>query len=171
VNARGGRNGPVVRRIRGLAVAELLCIPIFTAVALLWKMPFTAANTAGLGLLLILLAEGGAYWWVKARQLARDRPLPAGMPVFAALKRANLVPFAAGAAAIAAALAGGETGTRVWPGVFLWLFALVEQVNYFHVQLSHDNRADLSRLLRTRRLHRSHLARDLERARRTPPAR
>ncbi|MFW5416430.1 hypothetical protein J0910_07390 [Nocardiopsis sp. CNT-189] len=158
----------MVRRIRGLAVVETLCIPLFAAVALLWEMPLTAANAAGLGLLFLLIAEGGAYWRAKARQLARDLPLPEGMPVFAALKRANLVLFAAAAAAIAAALAGGDTGTRVWPGVLLWLFALVEQVNYFHVQLSHDNRADLARLLRTRRLHRSHLARDLDRARRRP---
>ncbi|WP_017594942.1 hypothetical protein [Nocardiopsis potens] len=158
----------MVRRIRGLAVAEPLCIPVFAAVALLWEMPFSTANTVGLGLLFLVLAEGGAYWWAKRRQLVRGLPLPPGMPVFAVLKRVNLALLAAGAAAIAAAPLLGDTGTRFWPGVLLWLFAVVEQVNYFHVQLSHDNRADLARLLRTRRLHRSHLARDLDRARRRP---
>jgi hypothetical protein len=51
----------------------------------------------------------------------------------------------------------------VWPGLGLWLFALLEHVNYFHVQLSHQTRADLARLVRTRRLRRSHLSRDMAR--------
>jgi hypothetical protein len=37
-------------------------------------------------------------------------------------------------------------------------------VNYFHRQLMHDTRADMRRLLSTRRLRRSFLALDLARA-------
>jgi hypothetical protein len=40
-------------------------------------------------------------------------------------------------------------------------FAWLEYVNYFRVQLMHDTRSDLRRLVRTRRLRRSWLATDL----------
>jgi len=43
--------------------------------------------------------------------------------------------------------------------------AVLEYINYFVVQLSHETRADLRRLVRTRRLHPSHLAIDLRRHR------
>ncbi|MER7128156.1 hypothetical protein ABT338_04230, partial [Streptosporangium saharense] len=71
--------------------------------------------------------------------------------------------LAGGAVVAGTGIAGGASGTQVWPGPALWVFAVLEHVNYFHVQLMHDTRADLARLVRTRRLRRSHLARDLAR--------
>ncbi|MEV4892856.1 hypothetical protein AB0K48_26090 [Nonomuraea sp. NPDC055795] len=60
-------------------------------------------------------------------------------------------------------MAEGGSGAQVWPGVALWVFALLEDVNFFHLQLMHDTRADLAHLMMTRRLRRSHLALDLAR--------
>ena len=48
---------------------------------------------------------------------------------------------------------------------FLVAFAGLEHVNYFHVQLMHDTRADWAYLLRHRRLRRAPLADDLRRTR------
>ena len=46
-------------------------------------------------------------------------------------------------------------------GAGLAAFAVLEQINSFHVQLGHDNRYDLQRLLRSG-LRRAKLARDLD---------
>ncbi|CAM3598201.1 hypothetical protein NOGI109294_04620 [Nocardiopsis gilva] len=89
--------------------------------------------------------------------------LPASLAAFRHLRTANVVLLAGGATVIGAGFAAGDPWTHVWPGAGLWTFAVLEQINYFHIQLSHDNRADITRLLRTRRLPRPHLARDLER--------
>ncbi|WP_160049911.1 MULTISPECIES: hypothetical protein [unclassified Nocardiopsis] len=148
--------------LRNPTVLELVNIPLL-AVALFHfpGVPPAPANLVGFGLFALLLVQGSAYWWAKAHQLRARSRRPAGLPVFRVLRRVDPVLFLAGGALIGWALADGAPWTRVWPG--LWLFALLEHVNYFHVQLSHQTRADLSRLLRTRRLRRSHLSRDLAR--------
>ncbi|OOC56979.1 hypothetical protein NOSIN_04695 [Nocardiopsis sinuspersici] len=147
-----------------MAVMELANIPLFAVVLFpLLGVPASPANLTGFALFALLLVQGGAYWWIKVRQLRTRARAPEGMPVFRVLRRVNPPLLLAGGAVVAAALAEGVPWTRVWPGLGLWLFAVLEHVNYFHVQLSHQTRADLSRLLRTRRLHRSHLSRDMAR--------
>ncbi|MFF4989374.1 hypothetical protein ACFY19_19440 [Streptosporangium saharense] len=155
---------PVLRRLRTLAILEWVNIPLISWVLVgVLGMPPTPANLTGLLLVLVVLAEGGAYWWLKFAQLTSRSPVPRGMGAYRVLARVNLALLAGGAVVVGASLAGGASGARVWPGLALWVFAVLEHVNYFHVQLMHDTRADLARLVRTRRLHRSHLARDLAR--------
>jgi hypothetical protein len=153
----------VRRRMGTLAVLELVNIPLIAWVVVTQlRMPLTAGNVAGLSLVLLILAEGSAYWWLKLRQLAAGDPAPAGMAVYRVVARANVALLAGGAILIGAgAFTGGAAGA--WPGALLWGFAALEHVNYFHLQLMHDTRADVARLFRTRRLRRSHLARDLDR--------
>nr|WP_218902858.1 hypothetical protein [Streptomonospora nanhaiensis] len=139
-------------------------IPLFAVVLFgVLGLPPTPANAAGFALFSVLLLEGSAYWWAKAAQVRSRASHPAGLPLFRLLRAANPVLLAAGGVVVAWQLTGGVPWTHTWPGAGLAVFALLEHVNYFHVQLSHQNRADLARLWRTRRLHRSHLARDLAR--------
>ena len=154
----------MLARLRSLAVLELVNIPLFALVlfgGLL--MPISPANLVGFSLFALLLAQGSAYWWLKIRQLRTRAPRPAGMPVFRVLQRGNVALFLLGGAVILWALTTDARWTQAWPGLGLWLFAVLEHVNYFHIQLSHQNRPDLERLWRTRRLHRSHLSRDMAR--------
>ncbi|WP_067962385.1 hypothetical protein [Nocardiopsis trehalosi] len=158
-------------RLRTLAVLELVNIPLIgVALYAMLGMPASAANTVGYALVALLLAEGAAYWWLKVRQLRSRAALPEGLGALRVLRAANPVLLAAGAAVVAGAAVGGAPATHVWPGAGLWAFAVLEHVNYFHVQLSHQTRADLARLWRTRRLHRSHLSRDLAAAPARPTA-
>ncbi|MDA0564753.1 hypothetical protein LG943_10495 [Streptomonospora sp. S1-112] len=158
-------------RLRTLAVLELVNIPLFAVVLFgVLRLPPAPANLAGFALFALLLVEGSAYWWAKAAQVRSRSFRPAGLPLFRILRMANPVLLAAGGAVVAWGFAGQVPWTHVWPGAGLAVFALAEHVNYFHVQLSHQNRADLARLRRTRRPHRSHLARDLARsAKNSPP--
>ncbi|WP_433701542.1 hypothetical protein [Nocardiopsis sp. CA-288880] len=161
----------LIRRLRHTALLEHVNIVLIAAVTLgVLGMPASPANLAGLGLVALLLLEGGAYWWLKVHQLRVRAPRPAGIGVFRTLGRLNLALFALGGAVIAGALATGASGAHVWPGAALWGFAVLEHVNYFHLQLSHQCRADLARLRRTRRLHPSPLARDLRGHRARTPA-
>jgi hypothetical protein len=109
-----------------------------------------------------LLAAGGWYWHRKVQQLRDGRPLGDAMPL---LQRAGqyarrLLTALTVALAVSWVTATGSAADRAW-ATLLILFAWAEYINYFHVQLMHDTRSDLTRLRRTRRLRRSWLANDL----------
>lgn len=46
---------------------------------------------------------------------------------------------------------------------FIYFFACLEYINYFHIQLSYDNRSDIRYLLRSRKLKKSCLSKDFRR--------
>ncbi|MEU2939476.1 hypothetical protein ABZ620_00775 [Nocardiopsis alba] len=158
------------RRLTTLAILETANVFWFALVFFgLLGTPTTGANLAGFAVCSVLLIQGSAYWYLKLRQLDRGERLPAGMAVFGVLRVVNPILLLVSGAYIGWTLLNGVSWwTEVLLGIVLWVLAVLEQVNYFHVRLSYDNRADLSRLMRTRRLRRSHLARDLGRARRAP---
>ncbi|MCY9784803.1 hypothetical protein KIK06_12975 [Nocardiopsis sp. EMB25] len=154
----------MVSTLRNLAVLELVNIPLFAFIIFdVLSVPPSPVNLAGFGLGTLLLVEGSAYWWAKVHQLRTRAPRPVGMAVFRFLRWVNAGLLLLAGAFIGWSLSDGILWTRVWPGVGMWLFAVGEHVNYFHLQLSHQTRADLRRLWRTGRPHRSHLARDMAR--------
>ena len=109
-----------------------------------------------------LLAVGGWYWHRKLQQLRDHRSLQDAMPVLQRAGRYARRTLTALTAAMVVSwtAAVGAAADRAW-ATLLILFAWAEYLNYFHVQLMHDTRSDLSRLRRTRRLRRSWLASDL----------
>ncbi|WP_449623100.1 general stress protein [Robertmurraya sp. Marseille-Q9965] len=46
---------------------------------------------------------------------------------------------------------------------FIYIFAILEYINYFHIQLSYDNLSDIEFLLKTKKFKRSSLSKDFER--------
>ncbi|WP_211349263.1 hypothetical protein [Micromonospora pisi] len=151
---------PVRRRLRSLATGELANIPLHP---LIWigviGVPVTLGNVAGYLLFALLLLEGAGYWLAKLRQVdTRGRELP-GARIFRLLRIVNL-PLLAVGVAIAAYGVVDDPALASWLGLGYALFAVLEHVNYFHLQLSYDRRADLRRL-RAFGLRRSHLSRDL----------
>ncbi|MFF0344076.1 hypothetical protein [Kribbella sp. NPDC004875] len=151
----------IARRLRSLATLELLNIPLQYVV---WfgviDLPGTAPNLAGFALFALLLAQGAAYWSAKLRQLPGE-PLPAAR--WFSLARKWNVPVLAGGLVFVLAAVARDPGATTVAGLVFAVVAVLEYVNYFHLQLMHDTPADL-RYLFTRGLRRSHLARDLARA-------
>jgi hypothetical protein len=47
--------------------------------------------------------------------------------------------------------------------VFIYIFAVLEYINYFHIQLSYDNRSDMKYLLKSKKLKQASLSKDFER--------
>ena len=159
-------DGPVpalIRRMRNLAALELVNIPLWAVVFFgVFDFPLTAANLTGFGAFALLLLEGSGYWILKIRQLrSRASQLP-GVKVFRVLRLVNVALLAAALAVVIAATVSSPGGNSL-PGLFLALFGVAEHINYFHVQLMHDTKADLRRLV-TVGLRRSQLARDLQRS-------
>ncbi|WP_229829948.1 hypothetical protein [Actinoplanes ianthinogenes] len=157
----------VGRRLRSLTIGELVNIPLQPWI---WfrviDLPLTTVNLIGFSAFAALLATGAAYWSMKLRQLRRKQPRLPARRYFAAAR--ILLPIATAAALIVCAVSVARLpGASSWPGLAFAVFAALEYVNYFHVQLMHDNRADLRRLF-TSGFRRSHLARDLN-SRSNPP--
>jgi hypothetical protein len=116
----------------------------------------------------LVLAEGALYWWARYDELVRRdrRLLQWAIPALDRAQRLNVaVLSAAGLCGALWFLTGGSTGLDAAIGAGFLALAVLEHVNYFHVQLMHDTRTDLRRLWRAKRLRRSHLARALERYR------
>lgn len=90
------------------------------------------------------------------------------MPLLDRAQRLNEVVLTSAAGALVVTfLATGSIDQDGVLGASLLVLAVLEHVNYFHVQLMHDTRSDLRRLWRSKRLRKSHLARDLASYRRT----
>lgn len=150
----------VFQRIRSLAVLELVNVPLQTGIWFgLVGVPVTVANLVGFGLFALLLVQGAAYWAAKTRQLRAHARHPEGLRALRAARAVDPGLLAAGLLFTGFAVAAGP-GWASWPGFGFAAFAVLEYVNYFHVQLMHDTAADLKRLGRVG-FRRSHLARDL----------
>ncbi|MDT0347615.1 hypothetical protein [Streptomyces litchfieldiae] len=155
----------VRRRLRSLAALELLNIALQAAIwfggigGIGFGLPMTAANAVGFGLFSLLLVQGAVYWLAKLRLIAAPGGRLPGATAFVAARVLN-VPLLAVGVLITAWAVAERPGRESWPGLGFALFAVVEQVNYFHWQLMYDTRRDL-RHLRMHGLRRAHLARDL----------
>jgi hypothetical protein len=163
IRPTGAPRRTVRGRLRSLAALELVNIPLQGWVWFgLIGIPATATNMVGFGLFALLLIEGAAYWAAKLHQISvRRRRLPA-LAAFRAARIINPLLLAAGLVATAPATVT-DPGRTSWPGLAFVLFAVLEHVNYFYVQLMHDTPADLRRLLSSG-LHASHLSGDLARS-------
>jgi hypothetical protein len=146
--------------LRSLAWLELFNVP-FQAV--IWfavlGFPVTVANMVGFTMFALLLVVGAGYWLAKLRQISGPGVSLPGAGVFA-VARIVLAPLLA--VGVLALIGWGVAvpGAGSLPGLGFGLFAVLEYVNYFHVQLMYDTVEDV-RYLRSHGLRRAHLARDL----------
>ncbi|MEO3805155.1 hypothetical protein [Nonomuraea sp. B1E8] len=152
----------LVRRMRNLAVLEPVNVVLFGVVAfVLLPAPLDTVNVTGFVLVTVHLLIGGAYWAIKVRQLRARLRRPPLIGAFGWLRRLCEAGLVVGFVIVAVSVARGTTGFGSMPGLLFYLLAVAEYVNYFHWQLSHQTAEDIKRLLRTRRLHRSHLYLDM----------
>ncbi|WP_220446806.1 hypothetical protein [Nonomuraea deserti] len=153
--------------MRNLAVLEPVNIVIFAVtVFVILRAPLNTVNVTGFVLVAVHLLIGGAYWAIKVRQLRARLPRPPLIGAFGWLRRLCEAGLVAGFVILAVSVARGAVGPGSLPGILFYLLAVAEYVNYFHWQLSTQTSADITRVLRTRRLHRSHLCLDMRAHRR-----
>ncbi|WP_431728458.1 hypothetical protein [Verrucosispora sp. TAA-831] len=153
------------QRYVSLGSGELLSVVVFAVVA--WRFtPRLADPTdvralwSALVPLLLILTQGGAYWLLARRWIGTGH-MPRGLAASYHVFRVVDV----------AVLAGGLVGVLVWfPDslatsalvVGIWLFGVLEYVNYFVVRLSYPPRTWFSQVTRGRS---PRLVQDLRRSR------
>jgi hypothetical protein len=120
-------------------------------------------------LLEFILLQGTIYWREKLKRLRNNETLATPIKLVRQLtlfKRINIIIIAVGIFTFAidfirwhSALPFG--GLLLTIGIYV--FALLEFINYYYIQLSYDNRADIRNLLRNRRLKRACINKDIKR--------
>jgi hypothetical protein len=116
-------------------------------------------------LICFLLLQGTVYWHLKLQSIYKQTSISLGAcRVFTLLKKANpsLFIFYPLLNILGNVCPGLDFHVTFWSNL-LFVFAILEYVNYYHYQLSHDNQNDLRYLLRHKKLRRSPLWKDLHR--------
>src|SRR5690349_10153900 len=134
--------------MRSTAVGELVCCALFPAMAFGFAgAPRSVANVTGTVVVIVLLLQGAAYWFLKARHLDGRSAADDWVGPFARLRTLDRWLLLLSLVVIVASIAVDGLA-QGWVGLAFWVLALLEHVNYFHVQLMYDNRADLAWLVR-----------------------
>jgi hypothetical protein len=154
---------------RGELVAAggfLLAFVVYVPLERPW--PDWILRASGLFILLVLLVEG-AFWWrgrLSDLEALRRQPSSSTLQAFRILRTANWLLIAIFPALVAWRMTWSRPPPAADPrwGIALAVGALLEQVNYFHYQLSYGYGLDFWYLRRYRRLRRGHVSLHLSRA-------
>jgi hypothetical protein len=161
----------VHRRLRFLRRLEFINIVLLPGVLVFvcWDSGESwAVRLPALTVVALLLLQGAFYWQAKCRALASGlSSLPIAQAlIFEFLKLSDQALLAVLVVYIGVMIAvrSSDPGDLAW-GIVLTVFSVLEFVNYFHWQLTHDQASDIRYLFRWRRLRESPLASDLRRVR------
>jgi hypothetical protein len=120
-------------------------------------------------LLEFLLVQGSMYWYLKWRRLKNENTSVTPIIVVQRLKKVHK--WNIGLIIVAPFMFVFDffnwypslpVGGLILSG-FIYLFAILEYINYFHIQLSYDNLSDMKYLLKSKRLKQACLSKDFER--------
>lgn len=119
----------------------------------------------------LLLIQGAWYWYSKSSRLKKEGTSITPKPVVRRLRHCRIINLEL---IVLTACAFGLDWIRFQSDfpvyglritLFLYVFAILEYINYFHIQLMYDNRSDVQYLIQNRRLKRSALYKDMQRLR------
>ncbi|GAA5158112.1 hypothetical protein [Ornithinimicrobium tianjinense] len=138
----GERRARLRRRYLSLGIGELVAASVFTAVGMAQlapRLPGTAGAVAlwsALGPLVLVLVQAGVYWLLARSWVGLvGRTMPAGAATaYRAFQLANPLLLAAGLVGLVLARPGSAVLSVLLGGV--WLFGVVEHVNYYVARLA-----------------------------------
>ncbi len=120
-------------------------------------------------LLEVLLVQGSIYWFSKWRRLKRENTSVTPIIIVQRLKRVQkwnigfiiippimfMIDFFQWYPSLPVA------GLSI--SLFIYVFAILEYINYFHIQLSYDNSSDIKHLLKSKKFKQASLSKDFKR--------
>lgn len=116
----------------------------------------------------ILLLQGTIYWYAKLKRLKIENS--SVTPIYIVkflyhLKKLNFLIMILAIFAFIFDIIGSSSISMAGLSIslFIYVFAILEFINYFYIQLSHDNASDIKNLLRSKRLKKSSLNKDFKR--------
>lgn len=109
-----------------------------------------------------ILFQGSYYWylkWKNVKQRKRSSLTKAQLAIFRFLKIVNLILLVIGIPVI---IYQATFSKGLYWYLFLYAFALLEHINYYHIRLSYMNLEEIKEFIRQKGFRRSILARELE---------
>lgn len=161
----------VEKKLVSLCTGELFAAVLFAAMWVMyigimeWTKPYLTSFPPlyAFGLLELILLQGSMYWFLKLRQIrhkSRTR-LPEGQrQMFQWFKRIDQCLIGVGVLILIKQLFDFPA-TFYW-FLFLYVFALIEYINYFHIRLSYQTKEEIKDFLRQKEFRRSKLADELK---------
>ena len=113
--------------------------------------------------------QGAFYWYAKYNWLKQAGTFVTPTPVVRRLKRLEKVNIAFIILGPFLFILDFVIWSPSYPilglgfAAFIYLFAVLEYINYFHIQISYDNLSDLATLRRTKKLKSSSMQKDFRR--------
>ena len=154
------------KKLINLASGELVAVLVFWLnFFLLKKWIFTTEGfisiSFSLFLLTFILIQGSVFWWILIKRISNPRFAEKYTGrIYKILKKLDLILLAAGIFVI---LLNHSNFSTVIISFAIWMFALIEWVNYYLLQLSYSlNPAVLWRYFRHRKLKKSKIAKEIE---------
>ncbi|MBT2680188.1 hypothetical protein J7E38_14325 [Bacillus sp. ISL-35] len=161
----------VKQKLVSLYTGELFAVFTFAIIWILyiqlfdWSIPYLGAYSSlyAFGLLEFILLQGSYYWYLKLQQLKQgdlSRLSAKKLRTFSFFKRMNAVFIVIGLFILAYLMIRNQP-ERYW-FLFLYLFAAIENINYYYVRLSYQTLEELKELKRQKGFRRSRLAKELD---------
>ena len=166
------------KRLAYLYKGELFSIITFVPVSYLVNYAFPNLQLYSLYsfwisfiLLEILLLQGTFYWYVKCKRLRNENNAITPTKVVRLLHYLKMLNIAMMMTAIVVFFFDFIKWYPSLPldgltiAFFIYIFAILEFINYFYIQLSYDNISDIKSLIRVRKLKYSCMNKDFKRIR------
>ncbi|MBU3209039.1 hypothetical protein [Clostridium algidicarnis] len=166
----------LLKRFSYLYTGELLSAVMFIILLFLFNKDFTRLQLYSLTsfwisffLLEFLLLQGSIYWYEKWKKLKKENTIVTSIQIvknFKNLKKINvgviIITMFIFTFDFLTTYSSLPLGSLIVVG-FIYIFAILEYINYFHFQLMYDNFSDIKYLLRSKKLKQSCISRDFDR--------
>ena len=160
--------GYIKQKLYSLASGELVALAVFWLNFFLFKKYLVRpqaliAITYPLLLVSLILLQGSLYWWILIKRLSKPNfAIKQTGRIYGLLRQVDLILLALSIPVILIKFSS-------WPvtliAVVLWIFALIEWINYFHWQLSYSlNPLVFLSKVAKRKLRKSKIAKEIEKS-------
>ena len=158
--------GHIKQKLYSLASGELVALAVFWLNFFLFKKWLTTpqaliAIAYPLLLVSLILLQGSLYWWILIKRLSKPNfAIKQTGRIYGLLRQVDLILLVFGIPLILIKISS-------WPvsliAVAIWLFALIEWINYFHWQLSYSlNPLVLLSKIAKRKIRKSKIAKEID---------
>lgn len=165
----------VEKRFLSLFTGEAVALTLFIFVSYLWNKAFPTYKLYSLPsfwmsflFLEFLLVQGSIYWFVKWRRYKKENTFTTPIEtvrVYKKMQKVNIVLMVI--CPIWLIIDFLQWKPEIPAGFYIalavYIFSILEYINYFHIQLSYDNPSDIKHLLSTKKLKQASLNKDFKR--------
>lgn len=128
---------------------ELLCVILFWVVYIVWTKSatrFDASNVSvyyPLFIVSLILVEGSLYWFNCLKRVEKKKSLSTQRiaPIYQTLKVIDYILIVTYIPVLFITYDGNRA--IVVTGILIWLFSIIELINYFHYRLSYYTKSNL----------------------------